>query len=298
MLLLVTDIDLREQGALGRVENFLARSTATSGEELEGDAELGQERDIWLAFSGPVLTETKGKRSAAISGDHAVGSAGLPVSPSDPSAFKIVMVDHAKRTTLPHIDNQRKESEDEISFRLAMEHSYWSFVETHPAHRSTSERDRDEAMEFLAWCLADQLVQGEGQQGSTYPFTLAQSRELMDLIRSVDGEPQTSKYSKPWMSSLTLDATDGPTAGRSTMMKTRIVAKVSLRNVAWRQALYASSREEANGVAVEESSLPASPVATRQNGQVTVNKANVPPVNNGVVRSGLRMMVSRALGFA
>lgn len=116
MLLLVTDIDLREQGALGRVENFLARSTATSGEELEGAAELGQERDIWLAFSGPVLAETKGK-AAAGSGDHAVGSAGIPISPSDPSAFKIVMVDHAKRTTLPHIESSRKDSEDEIAFR-------------------------------------------------------------------------------------------------------------------------------------------------------------------------------------
>lgn len=68
-----------------------------------------------------------------------------------------------------------------------MEKSYWSFVETHPAHRSTSERDRDEAMEFLAWCLADQLVQVDGEQGTNYPFTLAQCRELMDLIRSVDG---------------------------------------------------------------------------------------------------------------
>lgn len=68
-----------------------------------------------------------------------------------------------------------------------MEKSYWSFVETHPAHRSTSERDRDEAMEFLAWCLADQLVLVDGEQGTNYPFTLAQCRELMDLIRSVDG---------------------------------------------------------------------------------------------------------------
>lgn len=69
-----------------------------------------------------------------------------------------------------------------------MEQTYWSFVETHPAHRSTSERDRDEAMEFLAWCLADQLVQGDSDQSTSYPFTLAQSRELMDLIRSVDGQ--------------------------------------------------------------------------------------------------------------
>lgn len=119
MLLLVTDIDLREQGALGRVENFLARSTATSGEELEGAAELGQERDIWLAFSTAVraTSEWKGK-APSISHDRVQGSEQqTPVSPSDPSQFKIVMVDHAKRTTLPHIESSRKESEDEISFR-------------------------------------------------------------------------------------------------------------------------------------------------------------------------------------
>lgn len=70
----------------------------------------------------------------------------------------------------------------------------------------------------------------------------------------------------------------------------------NLHVVTWRQALYASTRDEA-GVLIEPPSAPASPVATRQNGQVTVNKADV-PVNNGVVRSGLRMMVSRVLGYA
>lgn len=117
MLLLVTDIDLRETGALGRVENFLARSTATSGEELGGAVELGQERDIWLAFSGPVLTSES--KSKAIHRNQAQRiTEQEPVSPSDPSAFKIVMVDHAKRTTLPHIDRAHKESEDEVSFRM------------------------------------------------------------------------------------------------------------------------------------------------------------------------------------
>lgn len=62
--------------------------------------------------------------------------------------------------------------------------------------------------------------------------------------------------------------------------------------------MYAATKEEVNGVIVEEPSLPASPVATRQNGQVTVNKAGSPPVNNNVVKSGLRMMVSRVLGYA
>lgn len=107
MLLLVTDIDLREHGALGRVENFLARST-NSVEELEGVSELGQERDIWLAFSGPVPTPSHLQRTVESSEAS---------SPTDPSAFKIVMVDHAKRSTLPHIDSHRKETEDEVSFR-------------------------------------------------------------------------------------------------------------------------------------------------------------------------------------
>jgi hypothetical protein len=116
MLLLVTDIDLRETGALGRVENFLARSTATSDEELEGAAELGQERDIWLAFSGSVPTsQPKSKFASQNQAERTTEQE--PISPSDPSAFKIVMVDHAKRTTLPHIDRPHKESEDEVSFR-------------------------------------------------------------------------------------------------------------------------------------------------------------------------------------
>lgn len=116
MLLLVTDIDLRETGALGRVENFLARSTATSSEGLEGAAELGQERDIWLAFSGPAPNpEFKSKPTFQALAQGTTRQEA--VSPSDPSAFKIVMVDHAKRTTLPHIDRPHKESEDEVSFR-------------------------------------------------------------------------------------------------------------------------------------------------------------------------------------
>lgn len=102
---------------------------------------------------------------------------------------------------------------------------------------------------------------------------------------------------------------DGSSVGRSTMIKTRIVAKVSLRNgerifcirfsrtcvslslkVAWRQALYASAREEINGVLVEEPSIPvANQVAAQQ---------PRPPVNQGIVKTGLRMMVSRMMGYA
>lgn len=109
-----------------------------------------------------------------------------------------------------------------------MEHSYWSFVEAHPAHRGTSERDRDEAMEFLAWCLADQLVQTEAEHGNRYPFTLAQCRELMELVRSVDGTYQwyvTIRHNPDLFFQL-----DGQSHGRSAMIKTRIVAKISLRN--------------------------------------------------------------------
>jgi hypothetical protein len=88
---------------------------------------------------------------------------------------------------------------------MALEQSYWSFVESHPAHRGASDRDQKEAMEFLAWCLAgtltrhstdarltlpitslDQLVKPEGDNGTTYPFSLHQCRELMDLLRSVE----------------------------------------------------------------------------------------------------------------
>src|ERR1700733_13087764 len=62
--------------------------------------------------------------------------------------------------------------------------------------------------------------------------------------------------------------------------------------VTWRQTLYNSTKEEANGVLVEEPSLPVSPVAALPGGQVSA-PWTTPPVNNGVVRSGLRMMVSR-----
>lgn len=74
----------------------------------------------------------------------------------------------------------------------------------------------------------------------------------------------------------------------------------SISSVAWRQALYASSQAEdlkGDGVLVEEPSLPASPVVTRPAGPVTVDKGKAIPVNNGVVRGGLRMMVSRVLGY-
>jgi hypothetical protein len=114
MLLLVTDIDLREHGALGRVENFLARSSSGSGSGgsgedlgLEGVVGSGQQtRDIWLAFS-PLPS---GPESGSL----------VPRTPTSagPNAFKIVMIDHDKRTTLPHIDGERRNGEDEVAFSL------------------------------------------------------------------------------------------------------------------------------------------------------------------------------------
>ncbi|KAF8339188.1 uncharacterized protein EI90DRAFT_2468693 [Cantharellus anzutake] len=104
---------------------------------------------------------------------------------------------------------------------MAVEYAYWNFVESHPGHRPASRRDQEDALEFLAWCFTDTLFAPNGKPASV-PFTREECKELLDLFRSI--EPIIG--------------------GRATMLKTRIVAKILLRNLQWRQQLYSASKSQ------------------------------------------------------
>ena len=209
----VTDIDLREPETVHRLNSFLLASAPNIGEEIQKPAPLGQPaggrdsgRELWVTAreddGNPLHTPMPSTSlRGSISGAHV-------------KAFKIVWLDHYGRG-LKEGDNDREraaEISDDIVFRkskpipddgriplnescptsgMAVEYAYWSFVETHPLHRTASHRDQEDALEFLAWCFTDTLFTPNGKP-STVPFTREECRELLDLFRSID-----RKFSSP-----------------------------------------------------------------------------------------------------
>lgn len=167
----VTDLDLREADILSRVDYFLATSMPYIEKDLQRaqDAkgfkvtlEGDENSEVWITLSSNAASGTTRPSIQSLPG---VGSNDL----------KILWVDHAER--IMRESNEDKERpgafQDEVIYRalidgficeiyrahlktnigMALEFSYWSFVEAHPAHRSSSRRDQDEALEFLAWCF-------------------------------------------------------------------------------------------------------------------------------------------------
>lgn len=129
LLYLVTDIDLRRPGALGQVENFLKDSPATSaGDDATAN---GHERDIYLALSN---NATKTEYMSP------------PITPTGSSAFKVMVVDHSKKTILPYVEGgeegtSAKDAAGYLSSDTEIEDAYWKFVESHPAIRNIAKRD-------------------------------------------------------------------------------------------------------------------------------------------------------------
>ncbi|OCH89981.1 hypothetical protein OBBRIDRAFT_793697 [Obba rivulosa] len=94
--------------------------------------------------------------------------------------------------------------------RLDMEYRYWSFLEAHPAHTPLVESTKAEAMEALTWSYTDCLL--PSSRPVPPPFAPQECQELMGLLRSFDSEPSNTS-----------------------VVQTRIVARVLLRVVQWRQ---------------------------------------------------------------
>ncbi|KAI0337961.1 hypothetical protein BDW22DRAFT_1338908 [Trametopsis cervina] len=92
--------------------------------------------------------------------------------------------------------------------RVNMEYRYWTYVESHPAHEPLPANAHAEALDALTWCYTDCLLPSE----RTIPpaFSPQECQELMTLLRS-DAAPNNA------------------------VVRTRIVARVLLRQAQWRQ---------------------------------------------------------------
>ncbi|KAI0940341.1 hypothetical protein AcV5_001475 [Taiwanofungus camphoratus] len=94
--------------------------------------------------------------------------------------------------------------------RLDMEYRYWSFLESHPAHAPLAPESRAEAMDALTWSYTDCLL--PSSRPILPPFTPQECQELMGLLRSSEGSSKNASA-----------------------VQTRLVARVLLRVVQWRQ---------------------------------------------------------------
>lgn len=70
---------------------------------------------------------------------------------------------------------------------LALQASYWSYIEKHPVHVVLSSMITAEATDILAWAYTDRLLPSEAR-GMTPPFSQDECHELSAILRSLDGE--------------------------------------------------------------------------------------------------------------
>ncbi|KIY67714.1 hypothetical protein CYLTODRAFT_352645 [Cylindrobasidium torrendii FP15055 ss-10] len=124
-------------------------------------------------------------------------------------------VDSAKRVISSKVHNVEGETQLLIEGKddvLDMEYRYWTFIESHPAHCAVANAARLEAMDILTWSWTDQIL--PARTGIRTPFTQAECQELMNLLRSFEGN-QTQA-----------------------LLHNRVIARIFLRLLEWRQSTY------------------------------------------------------------
>lgn len=132
-------------------------------------------------------------------------------------------VDHGRRVALldeetRSVDGKKKGAqEDDL---LDQEYRYWSFIDSHPAHTALPPNARAEALDVLTWAWTDQLL--PSHHNSPCPFTQDECQELTSLVRSFGSEQNDF--------------------GLQSVMHTRIIARILLRVVHWRQQLHRPNR--------------------------------------------------------
>ncbi|KAK0454880.1 hypothetical protein EV421DRAFT_1896783 [Armillaria borealis] len=118
-------------------------------------------------------------------------------------------IDHKSRSVpswLPRRGPSRSGRKDEDA--LDMEYRYWAFLEAHPAHNRLPAKAHEEALNALTWAWTDRLL--PSQQAPSAPFSQNEYQELTSLLR---GEITTENG----------------------MQITRIVSRIHLRMIHWRQ---------------------------------------------------------------
>ncbi|KZV70288.1 hypothetical protein PENSPDRAFT_579612 [Peniophora sp. CONT] len=163
-LCIVTDIDLRTEGAMRDVSRYLGgpRVRPPAGWEL------------WLRSTGKLSARAPDHFFV-----HHEKRMVVPVSyepePIEPSA--------TERTSLPDLDAV-----------LTLQASYWTYIEKHPAHVVLSPTTAAEATDILTWAYTDRLLPPEARERIP-PFSQDECHELSAILRSLDVNPSPNHVS-------------------------------------------------------------------------------------------------------
>lgn len=118
-------------------------------------------------------------------------------------------IDHKSRSVpswLPRRGPSGSGRKDEDA--LDTEYRYWAFLEAHPAHIPLPAKAHEEALNALTWAWTDRLL--PSQQATSAPFNQNEYQELTSLLR-------------------------GEITSENGMQFTRIVSRIHLRMIHWRQ---------------------------------------------------------------
>ncbi|VDC04132.1 unnamed protein product [Peniophora sp. CBMAI 1063] len=148
-LRIVTDIDLRLEGAMRDVSRYLGgpRVRPPAGWEL------------WL-------------RSAGI----------IPVRAPEHS-----FVHHENRIVVP-VSYEPEAIEPSVEEMITLQAIYWRYIEKHPAHLVLSPTTSAEATDILTWAYTDRLLPPEARERIP-PFSQDECHELSSILRSLDANP-------------------------------------------------------------------------------------------------------------
>ncbi|KAK0212739.1 hypothetical protein DFS33DRAFT_1377207 [Desarmillaria ectypa] len=140
-------------------------------------------------------------------------------------------IDHKSRSVssgLPKRGPSKPGRKDEDA--LDAEYRYWAFMEAHPAHNPLPANAHGEAMNALTWAWTDRLL--PSQQATSAPFSQNEYQELTSLLR---GEITTENG----------------------MQITRIVSRIHLRMIHWRQLNYRPNKPLPRDASGDSLRLPA-----------------------------------------
>ncbi|KAF8520743.1 hypothetical protein BU17DRAFT_46313, partial [Hysterangium stoloniferum] len=217
----VTDIDLRNEKKLSAVTQYLKDKRPPQSDKVslneknrDGDAvrllraestsRIEEGVDLWLRDANPgLLTNNPGWEL-------------MPMRN---------WVLHATRAVTFHPPTDRDYAPEDLSDddRLDLENRYWQYISTHPAHVTLPQSACDEALDVLAWCLADRVLVPPQPLPVPSPFTQKECWTLLELIRNIS-------------------AASTPTS--SQIVKTRLIAQILLRYTEWRQKYITKSTPE------------------------------------------------------
>ncbi|KAK7039381.1 hypothetical protein R3P38DRAFT_475890 [Favolaschia claudopus] len=208
-----TDLDLRDSKMLGRVNKVLGYAgSSAGGSRSRSRRGSGVGMELWLRESDKAK-KGKGKKASKsdVAGTKGKGKVNGYVKGKSRSSEDVGLekwyVDHSKREV--------SSAEDLVlEDHLDMEYRYWAFMESHPAHAPLPLASRREASDVLTWSWTDRVLPPH-QLPIPPPFTQQECQELLTLLRSFE-MPQTE-------------------VGVQSIVVTRIVSRILLRVVQWRQ---------------------------------------------------------------